>query len=301
MRFSKKKNNQLVSIIMNCQNGEQYLQKAINSIISQSYKNWELIFWDNRSTDNSKKILDSFLDKRIRYFKAKKNTKLYEARNLAIKKARGKFVSFLDVDDWWLPQKLEKQMEVFNKDRSLEIVYSKCYWYYQKLKIKKINSILDLPSGLITQKLLNKYVMSILTVLIKKQLFKYYRFNKNFDIIGDYDFFLRISTNKKIECVQEPLAFYRSHGSNLSKLKMGRFISELTHWINKNRKMKMFKNFSFRGIIITLQCLKIQKLLASSKRLYALKEIFINPFSLKKIKFLIFVFLSKSIFFKFKS
>ncbi len=300
MRFLKKKNNQLVSIIMNCQNGEKYLQKAINSIFSQSYKNWELIFWDNRSTDNSKKILNSFTDKRIRYFKAKRTTRLYEARNLAIKKARGEFVSFLDVDDWWLPEKLEKQIEVFNKDRSLEIVYSKCYWYYQKLKKKKINSIIDLPSGLITQKLLNKYVMSILTVLIKRQLFKQYRFNKTFDIIGDYDFFLRVSTKKKIACVQEPLAYYRSHGSNLSKLKIGRFISELSNWINKNKRIEMFKEFSFNGIIVTLQCLKIQQLLVKSKRLNAFKEIFINPLSLKKIKFLVFVFLPKSIFFKFK-
>jgi len=66
------KNEPLVSIIMNCHNGEKFLKESIQSIISQKYKNWELIFWDNKSTDGSAKILKSFKDKRIRYFKSKK-------------------------------------------------------------------------------------------------------------------------------------------------------------------------------------------------------------------------------------
>ncbi len=90
-----------VSIIMNCLNGEEYLKDSLSSIVNQTYKNWELIFWDNRSTDKSADILKSFKDKRIRYFYAKKKTVLYRARNLAIKKARGKFIAFLDVDDFW--------------------------------------------------------------------------------------------------------------------------------------------------------------------------------------------------------
>ena len=82
----KSKKTPLVSIIMNCYNGDKYLRKSIKSIISQSYKNWELIFWDNNSEDNSKNILKSFKDKRILYFRSKKFMKLYHARNLAIKK-----------------------------------------------------------------------------------------------------------------------------------------------------------------------------------------------------------------------
>ena len=62
----------LVSVIMNCYNGEKYLKLAIASIINQKYTNWELIFWDNKSTDNSAKILKKFKDKRIKYFFSKK-------------------------------------------------------------------------------------------------------------------------------------------------------------------------------------------------------------------------------------
>ena len=72
------KNKPLVSIIMNCHNGEKFLKESIQSIISQKYKKWELIFWDNKSTDESAKILKSFKDKRIRYFKSKK--KLFYTR-----------------------------------------------------------------------------------------------------------------------------------------------------------------------------------------------------------------------------
>ena len=74
---------------MNCFNGEKYLKYSIESILSQTYQNWELIFWDNKSTDNSAKILKSFKDKRIKYFYSKNKTVLYKARNLAIKKTKG--------------------------------------------------------------------------------------------------------------------------------------------------------------------------------------------------------------------
>ena len=76
----------LVSVIMNCYNGEKYLTDSLNSLLSQNYSNWELIFWDNISTDNSKKIFDSYKDKRFKYYLATKHEILYKARNLAIKK-----------------------------------------------------------------------------------------------------------------------------------------------------------------------------------------------------------------------
>ena len=78
------------------------MDEALLSIINQTYKNWELIFWDNLSNDNSKEIFKKYNDKRFKYFLADKHTVLYEARNLAIKKTKGEFVAFLDTDDIWL-------------------------------------------------------------------------------------------------------------------------------------------------------------------------------------------------------
>ena len=129
--------NQLVSIIMNCYNGEKYLREALDSIINQTFKNWELIFWDNQSTDNSANIVLSYNDHRIKFFYSKNHTLLYEARNLAIEKSQGGYLAFLDVDDYWDSAKLEKQMNVFYQTPEVAIVYSN---YFYKNEIKKVFS-----------------------------------------------------------------------------------------------------------------------------------------------------------------
>ena len=123
----------LVSIIMNCLNGEKFLKSSINSIILQSYKNWELIFYDNCSQDNSLKLVKSFKDKRIKIFKSKKLLRLYDARNFALSKAKGKYVSFLDVDDFWNKEKLKIQINYLKKNTSFKILYTN---YFIKKDIK---------------------------------------------------------------------------------------------------------------------------------------------------------------------
>ena len=105
------KKKPLVSIIMNCHNGEQYLRESISSVINQKYKNWELIFFDNNSKDQSVKIAKSFFNKKIRVFKSRKFLKLYEARNQAIKKTKGQYICFCDTDDWWFKSKLQVQID----------------------------------------------------------------------------------------------------------------------------------------------------------------------------------------------
>ena len=83
--------------------------------MEQKYKNWELIFWDNKSTDNSKKILQSKNDSRFKYFYSEDHTSLYKARNLAIEKTSGDYLTFLDTDDYWLPNKLMDQINLINE------------------------------------------------------------------------------------------------------------------------------------------------------------------------------------------
>lgn len=103
-----------VSILMNCFNGEAYLKEAVDSVLNQTYSDWELIFWDNQSTDRSAEIYKSYVDSRLKYYYAPRHTLLYEARNHALDHATGEFVAFLDVDDWWLPEKLDSQIELFS-------------------------------------------------------------------------------------------------------------------------------------------------------------------------------------------
>ena len=106
---------------MNCRNGEKYLNKSISSVVFQTYNKWELIFFDNQSSDNSKIILKKFRDKRIKYFKSNKLLSLYDARNKAISKCKGKYVTFIDTDDWWARSKLMKQVKFLLNHKMLTV------------------------------------------------------------------------------------------------------------------------------------------------------------------------------------
>ena len=125
----------LVSIILNCFNGSEYLKDALISIQNQTYKNWELIFWDNCSKDSSKEILQSFKNKKFKYFLSKKHTSLYAARNLALTKAKGKFISFIDSDDMWESDKLKKQIQLF-KEKNVAVVYGNSWIKKEKTNQK---------------------------------------------------------------------------------------------------------------------------------------------------------------------
>ena len=130
-----KNKNKLVSVILNCYNGEKYLKDSLKSIVKQTYKNWELIFWDNRSSDLSKTIMKSFKNKKFKYFSSKQHTSLYAARNLAISKAKGSYISFIDADDVWETDKLYKQIKLF-KDKKVAVVYGNS-WLKKEISNKK--------------------------------------------------------------------------------------------------------------------------------------------------------------------
>jgi len=248
---------------MNCHNGEKYLKKSIRSIISQTYKNWELIFFNNKSSDKSKYFFDTFKEPRFKYFESKLFYSLYEARNLAISKAKGKFICFLDTDDWWEKKKLKKQINLFNKFPNLKFIYSNYFVYHQSTKEKKIFSNKFLPEGFLTQKLLNIYFIGLGTVMIKKKLFKKKKFNKRYNIIGDFDLFLNISKNNIIKCIQEPLAYYRIHSNNLSSLRLDLYIREISQWVKIIKKNKDFKKYSFFRFQLFIYKLKVKKILNS--------------------------------------
>lgn len=255
----KKHNKQpLVSIIMNCRNGEKYLTESVKSVVQQTYKNWELIFFDNCSTDKSKKIIKNFTDKRIKYFNSKKSLSLYDARNLAIRKTKGNYVSFLDTDDLWTKDKLQKQVSFLKMNKGAKILFSNYFILNENKNKNSIKHKKNLPSGNITQKLLDNYSIGILTVFIEKNIFKKFKFKKNYNIIGDFDFFINLSRKFKIYSIQKPLAFYRIHGSNLSSTNIKVFIKELDEWIKKNNKKLNNLGFSLEKQKFYLKKLKLK-------------------------------------------
>ena len=225
----------LVSIILNCYNGEKYLKEALSSVIAQTHKNWELIFLDNRSTDNSKIILKSYNNKKFRYFRTPKHLSLYSARNLAIKKTKGKFISFIDSDDIWEKKKLETQLKLF-KDPKIGVVYGNLF-VKKNESLKKYYNY-HLKGGYIYKDLIRNYNIGILTVIIKKKILIKEKklFNSKYNIIGDFELLIRLSKKYNFHAVQKPVATYRIHGDNLSLLKRGLQVKEYKDWYKKNKK-----------------------------------------------------------------
>ena len=235
--MQEKNRGPLVSIIVNCFNGEVFLKDCLSSIINQNYQNWELIFWDNKSQDESAKIFKSYEDKRFKYFYSTKHTTLYEARNLAIENSKGEFISFLDTDDMWAQNKLDIQIPFFDNPR-IGLVYSNLYIIKQNIKKKKLYIKNKLPSGEIYNDLIKNYNVGILTVVMRK--FFYQKLKKKFDarfsIIGDFDLFLRLAKLCEFKSIQKPLAYYRLHTQNLSINSKNKEIEEFEIWLDENKE-----------------------------------------------------------------
>ena len=108
--------NELVSIIMPTYNCAKFIKETIESVLNQTYENWELVIVDDCSNDNTEEIVESFNDKRIKYHKLEKNSGAAVARTTAMKMATGNYMAFLDSDDLWKKEKLEKQLEFMKKN-----------------------------------------------------------------------------------------------------------------------------------------------------------------------------------------
>ena len=108
--------NELVSVIMPSYNTARFIGNSIKSVLNQTYTNWELIIVDDCSTDNTDEVVENFKDKRIKFFKNKKNYGAAFSRNRALKLAEGRWIAFLDSDDLWVNTKLEKQISFMKKN-----------------------------------------------------------------------------------------------------------------------------------------------------------------------------------------
>ncbi|MDB0021063.1 glycosyltransferase [Candidatus Pseudothioglobus singularis] len=209
----------LVSIIMNCYNSDRFLNQAIDSIYEQSYQNWEIIFWDNASTDKSAGIALSYTEK-LKYYVSKNTTSLGEARVLAVSQSKGEYLAFLDCDDLWSPQKLEKQMKVILKNKkNVGLIYSLCDVVSENgTKIGQIPSKSELYSGMsVFDELVKKNFIPFVSVLVSRS--KYLEvggFPINYKNSTDYDLFLKLSYNYEVLVIDEVLCKYREHSKNLS-------------------------------------------------------------------------------------
>lgn len=242
-------NNPLVSVMMNCFNGEQYLHDSIQSVLNQTYQNWEIVFWDNCSTDNTAHILREFQDKRIKYFKAESHSKkLYEARNKALKFCNGSLISFLDVDDWWAETKLQTQINLFN-DPEIGVAASNYFLVNELNSTNKNMNIKFESTSRPTNILMKDYCIALVTIMVRKELLNDIGgFNDDYHIIGDFDLIMKLTKISNLGFSSEPLAFLRKHANNESLLKRNLMTTELKDWISNasnNPDYSSLPNFSY--------------------------------------------------------
>ena len=192
----------LVSIIVNCYNSETYLKETIDSIFAQTYSNYEIIFWDNQSTDTTANIIKSYNDERVYYYYADKHTTLGEARNLAMEKVKGELLTFLDSDDVWLPDFLENAVFALAKDE-YSFYYSNYYnWINSKDLVLYNNNTTSSPMHF--GDLLSSYMVGMSAAVVKTAIImeNQIMFDDHFQMIEDYDFFLKISHIKNAIMIQ---------------------------------------------------------------------------------------------------
>lgn len=283
-----------VSVVVNCFNGAKFLEDAINSILNQKYSNLEIIFWDNNSSDDSKKKILKFKDKRIKAFFSKKHRSLYEARNLAIKNCSGDFISFLDCDDWWHKNNLFSRKEFF-KNSKYAISFCNKKYFFEKNKKYKLFKKQKFPNGNIYDFLARDYIVTISGLVIRREILsKIGYFNSNYNIIGDYDWVMRVTQQFLAHSISKPMLFSRVHQDNFSK-NTRLFSNEYKHWYDnldlKNNLIK--KNIYF--FKTKLDELQIIDSLINKKNMRLFINILSFPIWKKKFFYFILFFFPKKL------
>ena len=277
----------LVSVIMNCYNGEKYLREAITSVRAQTYQNVEIIFWDNQSTDHSAEIFQSYDDSRLKYFYAPTHSLVYEARNHAIHKASGDFIAFLDVDDWWHPDKLKSQIPLF-ADPEVGFACSN-YWVVREGRRGQKLFKRSLPSGRVLNDILTDYPVGLLTLVLRRTAFAGLLggFDPRFHICGDMEIVSRLAMKWKMAVCQESLAWYRIHGDNEGPKHRARTVTEYQMMVEKLGTQPRVVGLSgYKRLVDQLTYLQARLLINEKKRSDAvryLKDLRWGEYKLKLI------------------
>jgi len=231
--------NELVSIIMPSYNTGKYIKETIESVVNQTYTNWELIIVDDCSTDNTDEIIKVFNnDKRIKYLKNEKNSGAAVSRNIALREAKGKYIAFLDSDDLWKKEKLDKQIK-FMKENNYDFTYTD---YRIKLNDNWLPYINTGPNVITKRKLYNYCYFSTITVMYNVEKIGLIQIA---DIKKNNDYAMWFQAIEKAKCYRLPecLSYYIKHDNSISsgnKLKLIKF-----HYI-------MFRKALKKGKIISL-------------------------------------------------
>jgi glycosyltransferase involved in cell wall biosynthesis len=284
-----------VSILMNCFNGEKYLRFALDSIYSQSFENWEIIFVDNQSTDKSIEIASSYKLK-IQIIKTPYFMNLGEARNFGLRYCTSKYIAFLDVDDLWLPEKLELQINAMeNYDCSF------CYTSWQTidekgLTISKINRVKE---GIVSlSSLLERYDVNFQSLIIKRN--ELTQFDTKLEYAPDYKLCLSYAANFNGYSLNKNLVRYRKHNGSLTKTSISLWGDEVLSILNDlkiNYPEKISLEYKMFNISVANGFYLKSRYMIEMKSQYLEAFLLLLPFSFKSFKCFLITCLSLFPFF----
>jgi len=220
-----------VSVIINCHNGSDFVYQALDSVFRQTHKDFEIIFFDNASTDRTAEIVLSIKDPRLKYFRSSIFLSLGQARNEALKLTSGDILAFIDADDIWSAQKLELQLECFTE--GVGLVYTGADIIHDGKITKSVSS--KSPEGYVFGPMLANYFLVMSSVVISRQALDSlsHFFDPRFEIIEEYDLFLRIAATWKVKCVPLQLTRWRWHDASTTMKKI--------HLISREKRILLRK------------------------------------------------------------
>lgn len=206
-----------VSVIIPTYNRAQLLNNSVNSVLSQTHCDFELLIIDDCSTDNTSEVLEGIKDERVRVIKNPSNRGIAAVRNIGIMNSRGRYIAFLDDDDEWLPDKLEKQLNMIeNSPAGLGCVYTGCMIIDMETNDVYQTSIPQYRNNVLTQLLMKNFITTS-TTMIKKTCFdKAGLFDEEIPYGEDYDMWIRIAGDFEFDYIKEPLVKYRIHKNSIS-------------------------------------------------------------------------------------
>ncbi|MCR5814238.1 MAG: glycosyltransferase [Desulfovibrio sp.] len=235
-----------VSVIMNCRNSSKDLAQALDSLMAQTFTDFEVVFYDNASTDESPTIAKSYGEK-IHYVRGQDPVPLGAARNLAIREVRGEFIAFLDCDDLWRPEKLERQVACFRQDNQIGLVCTDTVLFDGKRELGRVFAGSQPARGMVFAELMQRQWISMSSAMIRREALKSLGeearawtggwFDETLNVCEEADVFYRIAHDWKLDYVDEALTLWRIHGGNTTFKHFGQFADETLYILQKQRAL----------------------------------------------------------------
>ena len=211
---------ELVSVIIPTYNRAETINRAVTSVLSQSYSKLEIIIVDDASTDNTYEVVKEISDERVKYFKLESNLGGAGARNFGIEKAKGSFIAFQDSDDEWLPNKLKSDLELFAKDEKIDCLFSR-YWQVDGKFSKLIPMKSSIDNNKLYSDLLVRNLIGTPTAIVKAEVFdKVLGFNASLPRYQDWELFIRIAKEFKVSMNPDVNVLAYVSNDSLSKSNM---------------------------------------------------------------------------------